>query len=96
MQIDKETHKYADILYRPLYALSSVDRQIGKTNVLITLMESLHGIRFENVDVYSISLKQWKYRYLINMLALIMEIGYFHSNNSDVHSTKRGASEFHF
>ncbi|KYN14209.1 hypothetical protein ALC57_13593 [Trachymyrmex cornetzi] len=57
----------------------------GKTNVLISLSKSPHGVRFENVYVYSKSLQQPKYRYLANLLAPIEEISYFtFSNNSDV------------
>jgi len=57
----------------------------GKTNVLISLLESPHCVRFENVYVYSKSLQQPKYRYLENLLTPINEIGYFtFSNNSDV------------
>jgi len=53
-----------------------------KTNVLISLLESLHGVRFENVYVYSKSLQQPKYRYLSNLFS-IDKIGYstFSSNN---------------
>ncbi|EZA55096.1 hypothetical protein X777_05351, partial [Ooceraea biroi] len=54
-------------------------------NVLISLLESPHGARFENVYVYSKSLQQPKYQYLENLLAPLEEIGYFaFSNNSDV------------
>ena len=57
----------------------------GKTNVLVSLLESSHGVRFENVYVYSKSLQQPKYQYLENLLTPIDEIGYFtFSNNSDV------------
>jgi len=57
----------------------------GKTNVLISLLESLHGVRFENVYVYSKSLQQPKYQYLENLLSSISKIGYFtFSKNSDV------------
>ena len=57
----------------------------GKTNVLISLIESLNGLRFENVYVYSKSLQQPKYQYLETLLAPIDEIGYFtFSNNSEV------------
>jgi len=56
-----------------------------KTNVLISLLESPHGVHFENVYVYSKSLQQPKYRYLENLLTSIDEIGYFtFSNNSDI------------
>ncbi|XP_011698121.1 PREDICTED: uncharacterized protein LOC105456047 [Wasmannia auropunctata] len=57
----------------------------GKTNVLISLLESPHGVRFENVYIYSKSLQQPKYQYLESILSPIEEIGYFtFSNNSDV------------
>ena len=57
----------------------------GKTNVLINMLESPHGLRFENVYVYSKSLHQPKYQYLKQLLDGIDEIGYFtFSNNCDV------------
>ena len=57
----------------------------GNTNVLISLLESPNGVRFENVYVYSKSLQQSKYRYLENLFTSIDEIGYFtFSNNNDV------------
>ncbi|KAG5324087.1 YMD3 protein, partial [Pseudoatta argentina] len=62
-----------------------VPSNCGKTNVLISLLESPNGVRFENVYVYSKSLQQPKYRYLENLFTPIDEIGYFtFSNNSDV------------
>ncbi|EZA62849.1 hypothetical protein X777_01165, partial [Ooceraea biroi] len=48
----------------------------GKTNVVIGLLESPHGVRFENVYVYSKSLRQPKYRYLERLLGSMEEIGY--------------------
>jgi len=57
----------------------------GKTNVLINLLESPNGVRFENVYVYLKSLKQPKYRYLKNLFTSIDEIDYFtFSNNNDI------------
>ncbi|KYN07160.1 hypothetical protein ALC62_01880 [Cyphomyrmex costatus] len=57
----------------------------GKTNVLISFLESPNGVRFENVYVYSKSLQQPKHRYLENLLAPIEEINYFtFSNNSEI------------
>lgn len=49
----------------------------GKTNVMISLLESPHGIRFENVYVYSKSLHQPKYQYLEKLFRQISDIGYF-------------------
>lgn len=34
----------------------------GKTNVMVSLLEEPHGLRFENVYVYSKSLDQPKYK----------------------------------
>jgi len=57
----------------------------GKTNVLKSLLESPHGVCFENVYVYSKSLQLPKYQYLENLLSSIDKIGYFtFSNNSDI------------
>jgi hypothetical protein len=36
----------------------------GKTNVMLSLLESTHGVCFENVYVYSKLLHQPKYQYL--------------------------------
>ena len=56
-----------------------------KSNVLINLLESPNGVRFENEYDYSKSLEQPKYRYLNNLFTSIDEIEYFKfSNNSDV------------
>jgi len=56
-----------------------------KSNVLINLLESPNGVRFENEYDYSKSLEQPKYRYLNNLFTSIDEIDYFKfSNNSDV------------
>ncbi|KYN05255.1 hypothetical protein ALC62_03842 [Cyphomyrmex costatus] len=57
----------------------------GKTNILLSLIESPHGLRFENIYVYSKSLFQPKYRYLEELLESIDDIGYYaFSNNGDV------------
>jgi len=62
----------------------------GKTNVLISLLESPHGIRARVLVVA-------KYRYLKNLLAPIEEIGYFtFSNNNDVASLNEALSNFIF
>lgn len=47
----------------------------GKTNVLISLIESEHALKFENLYLYSKTLDQNKYKYLCEMLRSIKEIG---------------------
>lgn len=51
----------------------------GKTNVMLSLIEEPHGLRFENVYIYSKSLNQPKYYYLRELLEPLKEIGYFAS-----------------
>jgi len=62
----------------------------GKTNALINLTESPHGVRFENVYMYSKSLFHPKYRYLEELLESINGIGYYaFSNNRDIIPPKK-------
>lgn len=57
----------------------------GKTNVMLSLLESPNGLRYENVYVYSKSLFQPKYVYLQQLLSKIEEIGcYMFSCSDDV------------
>lgn len=58
---------------------------VGKTNVIINLLESPNGLKFENVYIYSKSLFQPKYVYLRNLLSSIKGMGcYLFSSNDDV------------
>jgi hypothetical protein len=80
-----ERRRHGAMLPTTVRAIVCGPSNCGKTNVLISLLESPHGVRFENVYVYSKSLQQPKYRYLDNLLSSIDEIGYFtFSNSSDV------------
>lgn len=62
----------------------------GKTNVLISLLESPNGLRFENVYIFSRTLEQDKYKYLENVLKPIKGLGYytFSSNDDVIHTSK--------
>ncbi|KYM95548.1 hypothetical protein ALC62_13800 [Cyphomyrmex costatus] len=85
VQTERETRRHGNMLPSTLRAIVCGPSNCGKTNVLISLLESPNGVRFENVYVYSKSLRQPKYRYLEKLLTPIDEIGYFtFSNNSDV------------
>lgn len=55
----------------------------GKTNVIISLLESANGLRFENIYLYSKSLFQAKYEYLKNLLAPIKGITFNTYNNGN-------------
>ncbi|KYM99641.1 hypothetical protein ALC62_09609 [Cyphomyrmex costatus] len=85
VQTNKEMRKHGKMLPISIRAIICGPSNCGKTNVLISLLESPNGVRFENVYVYSKSLQQPKYRYLENLLAPIEEINYFtFSNNSEI------------
>lgn len=82
---EKEIRKHGNMLPTTIRGIICGPSNCGKTNVLISLIESPHGVHFENVYVYSKSLQQPKYRYLEKLLLSIDEIRYFtFSNNSDV------------
>lgn len=53
----------------------------GKTNVLLSLIESENGLKFENIYIYCKTLDQDKYKYLGEMLRPIKGIG-FHTFSS--------------
>lgn len=55
----------------------------GKTNVLMSLIESKNGLKFENLYIYSKTLGQDKYRYLHDMLKPIKEIGFYTFSSTD-------------
>lgn len=55
----------------------------GKTNLLVSMIESEHGLKFENVYIYSKSLEQDKYKYLRTVLEPIDGIGFYTFSSSD-------------
>jgi len=59
VQTEKEICKHGNILPISIRGIICDPSNCGKTNVLISLLESSHDIRFENV--YSKSLQQPKY-----------------------------------
>jgi len=77
MKDNAEKRKHDAMLPNTIRAIVCGLSNCGKTNVLVNLLESLHGVRFENVYMYSKSLQQPKYRYMENLLSSIDEIGYF-------------------
>ena len=53
--------------------------------MLLSMLESPNGLRFENEYVYSKSLHQPKYRYLEQVLSLVDGIEYFpYSDNTEI------------
>lgn len=83
---NKKPHfKHSVLLPNSIRCLICGASNCGKTNVIISLIESPNGLRFENVYVYAKSLFQPKYVYLRKILASIKGIGcYMFSSNDDV------------
>lgn len=67
--------RHSDLLPNNVRCIIAGPSGCGKTNVLISLIESEHGLKFENLYIYSKTLDQEKYKYLCEMLQSIKEIG---------------------
>ena len=81
----EEICRHGPLLPNTIRCIICGSSNYGKTNALISLIESPHDVRFENVYVYSKSLFQPKYQYLEELLESINGIGYHaFSNNRDV------------
>lgn len=77
--------KHSSILPNSIRALIVGPSNCGKTNVMISLIESPNGLKFENIYLYSKSLFQPKYDYLRKLITPIKGMGYYtFSNNEDV------------
>ncbi|KYN03206.1 hypothetical protein ALC62_05952 [Cyphomyrmex costatus] len=57
VQTEREMRKHGNMLPSTVRAIVCGPSNCGKTNVLISLLESPNGVRFENVYVYSKSLR---------------------------------------
>lgn len=78
-----ETKRHSDLLPNNFRCIIAGPSGCGKTNVLISLIESEHGLKFENLYLYSKTLDQNKYKYLCEMLRSINEIGCYTFSASD-------------
>lgn len=56
---------------------------MGKTNVLLSLIESENGLKFENLYLYCKTLDQDKYKYLSEVLRSIDGIGFYTFTSSE-------------
>lgn len=82
---DQQYRRHGALLPGTIRGIICGPSNCGKTNLLLSLIESPNGVRFENIYVYSKSLHQSKYQYLEAILSGIPAIGYFtFLNNSDV------------
>lgn len=85
IQKNVEKIRHSSLLPNSIRALIVGPSNCGKTNVMISLIESPHGLKFENIYLYSKSLYQPKYDYLEKLISPIKGMGYYtFSNNSEV------------
>lgn len=75
--------RHSEILPNNLRCIIAGPSGCGKTNLLISLIESENGIKFENLYLYSKTLEQDKYKYLERILMPIKGIGYHTFSSSD-------------
>lgn len=69
--------RHSPLLPNSIRAIICGPSNCGKTNALISLIESPNGLRFENVYVYSKSLEQPKYKYLERLLSGIEGVNFY-------------------
>lgn len=78
-----KTIKHSCLLPNSIRALIVGPSNCGKTNVMVSLIESPNGLKFENIYLYSKSLYQPKYEYLRQLITPIKGMGYFTFNNNE-------------
>lgn len=77
--------KHSPLLPNSIRAIIVGPSNCGKTNLMLSLIDSPNGLKFENVYIYSKSLHQPKYEYLKKLITSIKGMGYYaFSNNSDI------------
>lgn len=83
--------RHGELLPNSIRAIFCGPSNCGKTNALFTLITHPNGLRFENVYVYSKSLKQPKYKLLERLLNSVVGVGYFPFNEHEQVSTPSDA-----
>lgn len=80
---DTQKLRHSSLLPNTIRALIVGPSNCGKTNVMISLIESPNGLKFENIYLYSKSLYQPKYQYLAYLVKPIRGLGYFTFSDND-------------
>ena len=74
--ISEQSVKHGPLFPNSIRSIICGPSNCGKSNVMMSLMYSPEGLKFENVYVYSKSLHQPKYQTLKSVLNSISEVGY--------------------
>lgn len=83
VQQKDERKKHGNLLPNTVRAVFCGPSNCGKTNALLTLITHPNGLRFENVYIYSKSLKQPKYKLLEQLLESVDGVEYFPFNEHE-------------
>lgn len=88
----KRSHKkrHSALLPNSIRCIIAGPSNCGKTNVLISLIESENGLSFENIYIYSKTLEQDKYKYLERLVKSVKGIGFYKYLSSEqvIHPNK--------
>lgn len=77
--------KHSCLLPNSIRALIVGPSNCGKTNIMLSLIESPNGLKFKNIYIYSKSLNQPKYKYLSRLISSVKGMGlYTFSDNEHV------------
>lgn len=88
LEKDSEKRRHSDLIPNSLRCIIAGPSGCGKTNLLISLIESENGIKFENLYLCSKTLEQNKYKYLQKILDPIKGVGFYTFSSAD-DSTQR-------
>lgn len=78
-----EVRRHGSLLPNTIRAIIAGPSNCGKSNVLLSLLFEPHGLRFENIYIFSKTLYQPKYELLRNVIKQVKGIGYFNFEQSD-------------
>lgn len=71
------TNRHSDLLPSTIRCIICGPSNCGKTNVILSLLTHINGLKFENLYLYSKSLNQPKYKFLEECIARVKNVGYF-------------------
>lgn len=80
---ESTTTRHSELLPNNVRCIIAGPSGCGKTNVLLSLIESENGLKFENLYIYCKTLDQDKYKYLAKVLSSIKDIGFHTFSSSD-------------
>lgn len=78
-----KSKRHSDLLPNNIRCIIAGPSGCGKTNVLLSLIESENGLKFENIYIYCKTLDQDKYKYLSNILKPIKGMGFYTFSSSE-------------